>query len=509
MSEKSIIIIGAGLAGLSAGVYAQINGYESKIFEHHSKAGGLATAWNRGEYLIDGGIHFLISHKPGTSIYNTYREIGTNDPKSVEDMTTYLRFFDETCDKFVCFSSDLEKLEDDLINISPEDTQEIQKFIKEVRWMKDSPLLTDLGMSMNPPELRGRFDSLKEIWQMRGFMKYFIGKYSKSARHFAERFKNPFLRAVFENLFSPESPIWFVIMILATVAAGQLGLLKDGCPGFIHPIVEKYESLGGEVHYNSTVEKIIVEDDTAVGVVLKDGSKHRADVVVSAADGRSTIFKLLDGQYLNDKVRKIYGAWKQYNPVVMISFGAARTFEQAAPMNMFLLKEPFKLGSRTIQCFPLRVFNYGDHFAPHGKTVIQVMLETDWEYWEKLRKNREAYETEKHRIAEMLVQQLEALYPGIQSQIEMVDVATPYTTWRYTLNDMGSPMGWLMTKDTLMTQLPRILPGLDNFYMAGQWVLPGGGVPGCIYSGRNAIQILCKRDMKQFLSENETNPKIQ
>ncbi|MDH4213311.1 MAG: NAD(P)/FAD-dependent oxidoreductase, partial [Candidatus Thorarchaeota archaeon] len=114
----------------------------------------------------------------------------------------------------------------------------------------------------------------------------------------------------------------------------------------------------------------------------------------------------------------------------------------------------------------------------------------------------EAYEAEKRQIAEMLIRQLEILYPGITSEIEMVDVATPYTTWRYTLNDMGSPMGWLMTKDTLMTQLPRTLPNLDNFYMAGQWVLPGGGVPGCIYSGRNVIQILCKRDRKQFRTEN-------
>jgi len=90
------------------------------------------------------------------------------------------------------------------------------------------------------------------------------------------------------------------------------------------------------------------------------------------------------------------------------------------------------------------------------------------------------------------------VYPRITAEIEMIDVATPYTTWRYTLNDKGSPMGWLMTKDSLMTQIPRTLPGLYSFYMAGQWVLPGGGVPGCIYTGRNVIQILCREDLKRF-----------
>jgi len=77
-------------------------------------------------------------------------------------------------------------------------------------------------------------------------------------------------------------------------------------------------------------------------------------------------------------------------------------------------------------------------------------------------------------------------------------VTTPYTTWRYTLNHKGSCMGWLPTPDVILTSIPRTLPGLDNFYMAGQWVLPGGGVPPCLYSGRHVVQILCHRDGKPF-----------
>ena len=52
MSKKSMIIIGAGLAGLSTGCYAQMNGYESTIYEHHSVPGGVAAVWKRGEYLM-------------------------------------------------------------------------------------------------------------------------------------------------------------------------------------------------------------------------------------------------------------------------------------------------------------------------------------------------------------------------------------------------------------------------------------------------------------------------
>jgi phytoene dehydrogenase-like protein len=49
-----------------------------------------------------------------------------------------------------------------------------------------------------------------------------------------------------------------------------------------------------------------------------------------------------------------------------------------------------------------------------------------------------------------------------------------------------------------MTHISRTLPGLKNFYMAGQWVVPGGGVPPCLYSGRHAVQLVCREDKKPF-----------
>jgi phytoene dehydrogenase-like protein len=57
--SQSIIIIGAGIAGLSAGCYARMNGYDATIFELHSQPGGLCTAWNRKGYTFDGCIHYL------------------------------------------------------------------------------------------------------------------------------------------------------------------------------------------------------------------------------------------------------------------------------------------------------------------------------------------------------------------------------------------------------------------------------------------------------------------
>jgi len=80
----------------------------------------------------------------------------------------------------------------------------------------------------------------------------------------------------------------------------------------------------------------------------------------------------------------------------------------------------------------------------------------------------------------------------------MTDVATPYTFWRYTRNHRGAFEGWLMTPEMMRTHVEKALPGLENFYMAGQWVEPGGGIPAVLPSGRQVVQILCHRDGKPF-----------
>ena len=61
--SDTIIIIGAGIAGLAAGCYAQMNGYKTQIFEMHDRPGGLCTAWQRQGFVFDGCIHYLFGIK--------------------------------------------------------------------------------------------------------------------------------------------------------------------------------------------------------------------------------------------------------------------------------------------------------------------------------------------------------------------------------------------------------------------------------------------------------------
>ena len=73
---KKVIIIGAGIAGLSAGCYARMNGYEAEIYEAHTRPGGLCTSWKRKGYTIDGCIHWLTGSSPKDSFYTLWAELG-------------------------------------------------------------------------------------------------------------------------------------------------------------------------------------------------------------------------------------------------------------------------------------------------------------------------------------------------------------------------------------------------------------------------------------------------
>lgn len=497
MAEKSIIIIGAGLAGLAAGSYAQMNGYKTQILEHHSEPGGVATAWPNKGYHIDGGIHYLMGHRPGQSCYDLYREVGILHNRHYPDLTTFVRYTDENNSSRISFSSDLDQLATDLKKLAPGDAKLIDEFIAGARAMRGADLFK---MMATPQELMGLLGPLKLFWGLRRVLRYFGPKFNQPMQEYAKAAKDEGLRRLLVNLFLPEVPVWFVLLILGLLADRQLGLLTESCTDFVASMVERYLKLGGEVIYNATVTEILVENNRAVGVRLADGSEKRADVVVSAGDGYNTIFKLLGGRYVDKKITEQYKNWKLLSPIVTISYGVKRTFPDEPPLNFLLLKTPLMVGDVSLTGFPIRIFNYGGCFAPEGKTVVQALLHTDWNWWNELQKDRPSYDAAKKKIGEEVLARLEPHYPGLTAKVELTDVATPWTTWRYTLNREGAFMGWIPSPQAMRAQVLKTLPGLENFYMAGQWIVPGGGVPPCIYSGRHVVQILCKRDGKKFNS---------
>jgi phytoene dehydrogenase-like protein len=513
MAEKSIIIIGAGLAGLSAGCYAQMNGYRTQIFEMHTLPGGLCTSWKRKGYTFDGCIHWLMGSRSG-AFHRFYKELGAVQDRPMVDHKEFLRV-EGPGGKTWSVYTDIDRLEQHMLELSPADAGVIVELCSAARVLTRGDLPLE-----KPLEWMGLSDVLKMLKTIRRTLT--TGKYAKiSTQEYASRFSGPFLREVFPLFLDdpPGFPMMASLNALAAFHNRNGGWPIGGSLAFAQAIERRYLELGGTVHYKSRVKEILVDASSerptrdvgrrragrglshAIGVRLADGTEHRADRVISAADGRTTIFDMLGGKYVDDKIRSTYDEWPVYPPYIQISLGVARDLSGEPHQLVLSFEEPLDVGGGSCRWLRLNHYCYDPTMAPPSKSALTVTLQnSDYAYWKALYEDRERYKAEKQRLADTVIARLEVRFPGITGQIEVVDVATPLTFQRYTGNWQGSYMGWADTTETVLKLMSRTLPGLSSFYMAGQWVHPGGGVPGAVTSGRHVMQVICKQDKRPFVT---------
>jgi len=501
MEPKRVLIIGAGIAGLSAGCYLRMNGYETRIFELHDKPGGLCTSWKRKGYTIDGCIHWLVGSGPSSPFHRIWRELGAVQGREIVNYDEFVRY--ELPDgRMVRLHVDPDKLAANFKEIAPEDEKAIDEFASLIR--KAAAIKQREEDILVPPELRGFFGGIGAFFRFLPLMGTFGPLFKLDHKAYVEKFRNPDLRTALLAVFPTDISAFGLPLTLAGMYQGDSGYPVGGSLEFARAIERRYTGLGGEISYNSRVTEILVENDTAVGVRLADGAEHRGDYVVSAADGHATFFDLLGGRYMSDEQKRYFKELPIFDPLVFVAFGVKRTFDEFPPLTsgiIFRPSRPLEMGKRTFEHINLIFENFDPTLAPAGSTVVKTMFESDHDWWKARAADRAVYEEEKEKIARQVLERLEERFPGISSQVEMTDVATPLTFERYTGNWQGGMEGWKMTPGNMRTKMKRTVPGLKNFRMIGQWVSPGGGLPPAGSDGRHLAMILCKQDGIEFHAE--------
>lgn len=495
MTNKKAIITGAGIAGLAAGCYLQMNGYETEIFEAHTIPGGLCTAWKKNGYTFDGCIHTLGGLSPKYRMHQYWNEL-----IDLEGMQFH--FYDELSrvvaedGTVVHFYTDPDKLEQELTAIAPEDTQFIRGFIQDIKHL--AKFDTQIA---KPIELWNPLDYYLSQFRTGPYLGC-LSRWKNSLAESTRNCKSALLKRVLNPDFFAHFPAYFFLISLANMHNRNAGYPVGGSLPLALAIEKKYRELGGRVHYNAKVARINVAQNRAVGVTLENGETHNgADVVISAADGHATIFDLLGGKYRNAKIDKLYSSHPKWPSAVLVSLGLARTFEREAGQIELYLKEPLRVDDQTcLSSVPVTIYNYDPTLAKSGKTCLRsILLTRNFEYWRDLRANDPAgYEQAKERIAADLIAILDRHLGDFARHVEVIDVSTPATFQRYTHNWQGCIQGWEWLPGLIPETLPKELPGLKNFYMAGQWVMPGGGVSSAVLVGRDVTRIICKRDRKKF-----------
>jgi phytoene dehydrogenase-like protein len=502
-SGKTIAIIGGGIAGLCAGCYAQMNGYRSRIYEMHTRPGGVMTAWEREGYTIDYCIHWLVGSSPASSMHRLWREVGLLADRQIVDLDVFAEY--ESKDgRRVTFSRDLDRLESHLCELAPDDATLIRALLKDARSLAGA----DMPADAPPRELMRSRDMLRLGPTMLPWMMPLRRWGKLSVAQLVDRLHEPLLRDALLSFWPGRMGALALLSALAWLHAGVAGYPVGGSLPLARNVERRYAELGGEIRYGSRVAEIVTEHtgaaDRAAGVRLADGTLEPAEVVVSAADGHATIYEMLGARYLDDELRDYYerGKLPLFPAILFIGVGVRRSFAdepQRIEALHFPLDEPVGAGTVYRDELSARIVNFDPTMASEGKTVITTILEADGEYWCRLREqDRKGYAAEKARIGQAVVRGLDRRYPGLAEQVEMIDVATPATTVRYTGNWRASFEGWLPTPGHLTEGLPRRLPGLDDFYMVGQWVQPGGGLPTGVMTARQVQQLICKRDGVAF-----------
>ena len=378
---KSVAIIGGGIAGLCAGCYAQMNGYQSRIYEMHDLPGGLMTAWERKGYTIDYCIHWLVGSSPKTSMNKLWQEVGLIRDREIADLDVWVEY--EAPDgRRVTFWRDLDRLETELCELSPADADLIKKLLKDTRRLA----AVDLPVGLPPRELMGIRHTLRVGPRMLPWALVARRWGKLSVGELAGRFQSPLVRDAIRSLIPAPMGAMALLATWAWLHAGAAGYPLGGSLPMAQNLERRYQELGGEIRYDSRVTRILTQRtggaDRAAGVELADGSQEPAEIVISAADGHATIYEMLGGAYLNDELRAVYerDALPLFPPILFVGLGVARDFA-AEPLRIsglhLIADEPIGAGAVQARELAVRIFNFDPAMAPEGKTVITATLEAD------------------------------------------------------------------------------------------------------------------------------------
>ena len=394
--------------------------------------------------------------------------------------------------------TDIDRLGQHLLDLAPRDAGPISDLIEALHAFRDLELPVDmtisdvsqaleLGRSMAPvllPVLRWR---------------------NVTVREFANRFSDPLLREALPQFFQfspPDFPMMLLLSTLAMMHDHEVGYPIGGSLRFAQDLAQRYKALGGEIRYRSRVSRILVQGDRAVGVRLEDGTVLRADLVISAADGHATIYDMLEGLYVDSTIEAYYRDLPVSESIIQVSLGVRRDFSSEPPALDFPLPQPIVLGNVWHERLVAKHYCFDPTMAPPGKSVLSVWCQADYAYWRSMRAHRAHYRAAKDLVAQQVIAALDEHFPGLAEEVEVVDVATPITYERYTGNWRGAFAGWALTTRKMSMMLGRpmrkTLPGLEGFYMIGQWVEPGGNVELSAASGRDVIKDVCDAEGRPF-----------
>lgn len=492
---KKIIIIGAGIGGLSAGIYGRMAGYEVDIYEKNPVAGGQCMGWNRRGHHIDNCIHWLTGTKEGTALHQVWEDLGALRPDTeyAPDDAFYTCIYKGMR---ATLWRDLERTRQEFLRLSLEDAEEIERFIQHVRYASSSVIPAE-----KPMDMMGIKDYI-QMGKAMADMPKVIKEYGEiSLQDLADRFRHPLLRMLFSKYMPSEYTAYSLLVSYGTMASGNGELPLGGSLAMTNRIVERFLELGGRLHLNMPVKRVILEGSRARGIQLENGECDTGDYVISAVDTMELFGKLIGRENMDSVWKKPYENMEQYplQSGFQLAFSVDKAVYKETGTVLFEC-EPFTIGERSIACMSLKSYEYEPDFAPEGKMVLQTnvsQFDEDFLYWKSL--TGEEYKQVKGELIPVIEKRILAEYPELEGHMELLDCWTPLTYERYCNAWHGAYMSFITKPGVKPFRVKGEIKGLHNLYIAGQWIMAPGGLPIAAISGKFAVQRILKQDKRKIM----------
>jgi all-trans-retinol 13,14-reductase len=497
IDHYDLIIIGAGLSGLSSGLMWLKNttGMKTLIIEKNNYPGGYSTAYEREGYVFETTQLF-----PDIVDILSYLEIEMPLKQYEKNFMRRLVVHGDHADEYR-IPAGAENFRKYLMEKFPDDAEKISALMeysvdlfKQVRKLKANATLKDtLATPFKAPKV---IANLNRTYS--GLLDTF-------------RITNPELREVMETFTSFSGvPSDRASAILAT-GAMLSSMTRCFRPyGFFdeYPakLAEKYQSLGGEMLFNTKVEKIVVKDGAVTGVIIKGEPAYiQADKVITTVDPMLAMRKLVGDEHLPEKyIRKLESTIMSPS-----SFNVALGLDDKIDLKGLDLDYPYNVVSTGLgtaeklfiaflagnhgfseECFHAAVIC--PSLTTGAKNTVTIRS-TPWHLngWKDLRENDyPKYQAEKEKWADFLIGIAEKYFiPELSKHILVKDIATPATYARYS----GSPTGSIYDMASLVTQFgPKRLPmktPIRNLYQPKF----AHGLFGTMMNGVQVVDLLLDR----------------
>jgi phytoene desaturase len=485
MKAKKVIIIGAGIAGMTAATHLAKRGLQVIILDKNSHAGGRCDRLSRDGHHFDTGPTLMVMRL----LYEAeFAALGAcmSDLLDLQRVDpTYHLVFDNGSQ--LALTSDFDFLKTQLESIEP------GSFPSFLRYLAEGKQNYQLGIErLVQPDFRKATDffklsNLPLLYQVKPLQKH----YANMANYFEDpRLKAAFtFQDVYMGLSPFEAPATFSMMPYTELAHG-VWYPRGGMYRIVEAILSLAREAGVEFIFNANVDQIDVNGNRTGGVIV-DGQRLEADAVLANADLPYVLQNLLpqDGQ-ASKMDHKRYSC-----SVISFFWGIDRTYASLPPHTLFLARdyrENFETIDRDLD-LPANPSLYihaparlDPAMAPQGQDTLIAIVPVG-----HLSKNGEQDWGELRDIARQHVfRRLSSL--GINDLEAHIKFETNFTplSWRKRYNlAKGSTHGLCHN----LTQLGYFRPDYQhpryrNLYFAGASARPGTGIPTAMVSGRQCAQ---------------------